>query len=69
MLHDTHTFSGADASTTRSPDLREMIKEETPNLYETISDSMLNQDAARAVLLNIFASDEPALFPSQDLST
>ena len=69
MLHDTHTFSGADASTTRSPDLREMIKEETPNLYETISDSMLNQDAARAVLLNIFASDEPAPFPSQDLST
>ena len=38
MLHDTHTFSGADASTTRSPDLGEIKeeKEETPNLHETI---------------------------------
>ena len=69
MLHDTHTFSGADSSTTRSPDLGGMMKEETPNLYETISDIMLDQDAARAMLLNIFASDEPAPFTSQDLST
>ena len=71
MLHDTHTISGADASTTRSPDLGEIKeeKEETPNLHETISDIMLTQDAARAVLLNIFASDEPAPFTSQDLST
>ena len=69
MLHDTHTFSGTDASTTRNPDLGKMMKEETQNLYETISDIMLNQDATRAMLLNIFASDEPVPFTSQDLST